>query len=364
MRILFVSHSASLTGAPISCFNLITRLPEGYTPVYATKDRGPLIKQIVALGIPCYTVTKKGLLGIHYISTFIDIIKREKIELIHLNTLTPFSKYAAIAGALMGLPIVWFIRENPIISRSRRLRFWLRMLATKIVFVDKTTMGQMYGNHVPKNVEVVHNGADLEKFRPGENKLLRQKFHIPDDSPVIGYIGLITNRKGVEYLVRAMPDVLSLHPDAHLVVIGGHKGDKPYFANIERTIHDLSIGSRVHFTGSLDDVSMAFGNLDIVVLPSLEERCSRTLIEALAAGKPAIATNVGGNPEVVAHEYNGLIVEPRNPKMIGEALNRLLADPPMMKRFGENGRLKAEREFDLKQNTKRILDIYEEVSKR
>ncbi len=364
MRILFVSHSASLTGAPISCLNLIERLPEGYSAVFATRESGPLIERIAARDIPSYVVTDKGPLGLGYIKTFTEIIRRERIDLVHLNTLTPFSKYAAIAATATGRPVVWFIRENPFISRSRRLRPWLRKLATRIVFVDLCTMNGLFDGHPPANAETVHNGVDLDAFSPAPSDYLHKRFEIPEGAPVVGYVGQITERKGVEHLVRAMPGILGPHPDARLVLVGGHTPEEGYLETVESSILELSLGSNVHLTGPLDDVRPALRGIDIVALPSLEERCSRALIEALAAAKPAVATNVGGNPEVVEHGHNGLLVEPSSPAALQEAITRLLDNPALRASMGRNGRLKAEREFDVVRNAKRIIKIYEEITRR
>lgn len=363
MRVLFVSHSASLTGAPISCFNLIKRLPEGLEAVFASKEPGPLFERLSAINVPTFTLGSKGPLGMGYVKDFIDIIRRERIDLLHLNTLTPFSKYAAIAGATMGKPIVWFVRENPLISRSRRLRPWLRKLATRIVFVDSTTMGQLFDERPPEHASVVHNGVDLEAFTHYQSTYLNTRFALPSGTALVGYIGQITERKGVEYLVRAMPEVLKHHPEAHLVMIGGHNADEGYYETVLRKIKELSLEAHIHLTGSLDDIRPALWGLDIVVLPSLEERCSRTLIEALAAARPTVATSAGGNPELVQHEHNGLLVEPKDASAISSALLRLLDDAALRADMGRKGRLKAEQEFDIAKNTARIITIYREAAR-
>ena len=103
MKILFVNHASNLTGASISCLSLITGLGKGYEPVFATREEGPIVGRLKEFGIKSYVLKNRGFLGIKYISMFLKILREEKISLIHLNTLTPFCKYAGIAGFLKNI---------------------------------------------------------------------------------------------------------------------------------------------------------------------------------------------------------------------------------------------------------------------
>jgi len=359
MKILFVNHASNLTGASISCLSLITGLGKGYEPVFATREEGPIIGRLKESGIKSYVMRNKGFLGIKYMSMFLKIIREEKIDLIHLNTLTPFCKYAGIAGFLKNIPLVWFVRENPLISRSRRLRFWLNRLSSKIIFVDRDTKEQLLGNGLRDRVEVVYNGVDTGRFRPFESDFFSKMINIDRDKLLIGYIGQITERKGLEYLIKALPLIRKKTSSFKLLMIGGHKvEDEEHFSKIKGMIKGLSLENDVYFTGVVEDVSSAINNLDIIVLPSLEERCSRSLIESLACGKPVVATRVGGTPEIIEDGLNGFLVNPKDPEEIAEAVLKLLEDGGLRLRMGKEGRLKAEKVFDLGKNLTRMREVY------
>jgi glycosyltransferase involved in cell wall biosynthesis len=358
MKILFVNHASCFGGASRSCFYLMTKLGDGFEPVFATKEEGPIIGELKKSGIRSYILREKGFLGLKYIMSFLKILKSEKVDLIHLNTLTPFCKYAGIAGFLLRIPIMWVVRENPMISRSRRLRFWLKFLSSNIIFVDSDTREKLLPDE-RSNVEVIYNGVDIETFKPFKSNVLFEKFNIDTGNKLIGYIGLITKRKGLEYLVKALPIIKERYDKFKLIMIGGYKtNDEAYFLEIKELIKELKLESDIYFTGELPDVKHSLNSLDIVVLPSLEERCSRSLLESLACAKAIVATRVGGTPEIIEDGINGILVEPMNERQIAEAVLRLLSNDELRKKMGINGRMKAEKFFDIRDNIKRMRELY------
>lgn len=362
MRILFVNHSSSLTGAPISCFNIMTGLNEDFIPIFATKEKGLLLNKLKNYGIKTYIISEKGFLGFKYISSFLKIINNEKIDLIHLNTLTPFCKYAAIAGFIKKIPIVWVVRENPLISRSQRLKWWLKKLSSKIIFVDNETKEKLLGNQCKEKVETIYNGVDLEHFKPEKSDFLSQLLNIPKDYKLIGYIGLITERKGIKFLVNAFHEVKKLFSLTKLVIVGGYKeNDISYFEQIKQLIKELNLEKEVYFTGVLHNIKDVINSLDFVILPSLEERCSRVLLESIACGKAVVATNVGGNPEIIQEGINGILVKPADSNALAKAMIKLLQDEKLRDEFSKNSRLIAEKFFDININLYKMKKIYREL---
>jgi glycosyltransferase involved in cell wall biosynthesis len=335
----------------------MTKLGEGFTSVFATAEHGPIVDRLRDLGIPSYVLGEKGFLGAAYIARFLNILGAERIDLLHLNTLTSFCKYAAIAGALRRLPLVWVVREDPLISRSRRLRPWLRLLATRIVFVDHDTKRTLLP-HGP-DAEVIPNGVDTDTFRPYPSDYLRRSLHIDPDRRLIGYVGSITPRKGVEHLINALPLVKRSFSDAKLIVIGPEAtGNGSYSADVRALVAHHRLQRDVYFTGPLSDMPAVLNSLDLVVLPSLDERCSRTLLEALACGKAVVATRVGGTPEIVRDGVDGILVPPRDPRSLAEALLRVLTDDALRHGMGMNGRDRAVASFGMAPQIGKMRSLY------
>jgi L-malate glycosyltransferase len=365
MKILFVNHTSSYTGDVISCFHIMTMLGDSFFPFFAAKEEGPMIARAEKAGIKSFIIKKRGFLGLSYLARFTKIIRSEKFDVVHLNTLTPFCKYAGIASFLRNVPVVWVVRENPLISRSRRLAFWLKLVSSKIVFVDRDTKEKLLHGQKSAKVRVIPNGVDINYFVPAQSDFLFKRFHIEPDTKLIGYIGLITKRKGLEYLIKSLYDIKKQYSKVKLVIIGWYTpNDSVYFSGIKTLIKELSLEDDIHFTGVLSDIREALNSIDVVVLPSLEERCSRTLLESMSCAKAVVATRVGGTPEIIQDGTTGILVDPENAHQIEQAILKLLEDKALCERLGRNGRMHIENHFGISKNMDAMRELYLSLGKK
>jgi len=217
MKFLFVNHVASLTGSAISCFNIMTRSNGDFEPIFVSQENGHLIERLETQNIKTYLIEQQGFLGVSSILHFLKIIKTHKIDLIHLNTLTDICKYAAIAAFIKKIPIVWVVREHPLSKRSRRMKLWLKILSSKIIFVDNDTKIKLLGEECKEKVEVISNGVDLTYFKPEKSNFLFETYNIDFKNILIGYIGSIIKRKGVKYLIEAFHKIKQLDKPVKLI---------------------------------------------------------------------------------------------------------------------------------------------------
>ncbi|MDP2835158.1 MAG: glycosyltransferase [Pseudomonadota bacterium] len=156
-------------------------------------------------------------------------------------------------------------------------------------------------------------------------------------------------------LLRALPRVIQAHPNATLLIIG----DGPLRADLERQTAELGLGRHVRFLGMRDDVPELLVALDVVVLCSLSEGLSLTLLEQSAAGSSMVATDVGGNPEIIEDGITGLLVPVGDEAALAGAINRLLDDPERAHAIGQAARLQFMREFTLARMVSRYVEVYE-----
>jgi glycosyltransferase involved in cell wall biosynthesis len=217
-------------------------------------------------------------------------------------------------------------------------------------------------------VKIVPAGVDWARFTSvPDGASFRKAFSIPDSEPVVLFSGRLAVNKGLMVLADAAPDVLRQFPDTKFVVVGQDMGVRE---GLERRLKELGIGDRFLFTGHIKDEALflsAYGACDMLVLPSEYEAFGLVLLEAMASGKPCVATNVGGMPEVLGepsppkgiHQTGcGMLVDYQDTGQLARAIGRLLSDKKLRETMGMAGRARVQKEFNWDAVTARILEIY------
>jgi len=187
-----------------------------------------------------------------------------------------------------------------------------------------------------KKMITIHSGVDIDIFLNSgvERNNIKKIFSLSPDNFVIGFIGWLLPIKGPMYLLKAMLKVWHDFPDVKLVFVG--KGDLKAELEAEALRHGVL--DKIKFAGWRDDVHEIMHVLDIFVLPSLNEGMGRVIVEAMAAGKPVIASNTGGIPDLVRHGENGLLVPPADVDALAEAILYLILNPDKALKMGMNGK--------------------------
>ena len=206
-------------------------------------------------------------------------------------------------------------------------------------------------------VHIVPSGIDTARFARPPARPFRTGFGIGPDERIVLYVGRVAQKKGLEDLVDCAPAVLARFPRTRFVVAGADMGLGGYLA---AEVGKRGLRDRFLVTGLLDEELLvsAYNSCDMLVLPSEYEAFGLVLAEAMACGRPCIATRVGGVPEVVDEGRTGMLVPPRDPAALAEAMIEILSDPEKGRRMGEAGRAKALREFTVERMADRMLEIY------
>jgi glycosyltransferase involved in cell wall biosynthesis len=183
---------------------------------------------------------------------------------------------------------------------------------------------------------VVPLGLDLERLARLDSLAphLRRQLGIPERALVVAYVGRFVAIKDLATLVRAFARVAAERPDAALLLVG----DGPLRAEIDALVAALSLQKQVHLVGWIEDLAPVYATIDICALSSLNEGTPVAVIEAMAAAKAVVATQVGGVADVVEHERTGLLVPPQNPEALADAIVRLAVAPDERLRMGAAGR--------------------------
>ena len=208
--------------------------------------------------------------------------------------------------------------------------------ADYVIFNSSYTMRKSLVIKKPKKYSIIHNSIDTEKFKPIKTNL-RKRLSL-ENKKILFSLGLLVEKKGFPYLIRALPEILKKHKNTVLLIGGSEKEEQ----NLKDLVKELNLEKEVKFLGTISaDKTAAFYNIcDIFVLPSIIDSKGETetlgvvLLEALACGKPVIATNVGGIPDVVTNDV-GVLIEQKNSKQLEKAIINLLSKPKHYKKCRE-----------------------------
>jgi len=203
-------------------------------------------------------------------------------------------------------------------------------------------------------VRVVNNSVLLASFNGLPiNADLQARLRGKTDWPIVLTVARLDKQKGHSYLLEAA----ALVPEAMFVLVG----EGPERSALEAQASILGLSNRVVFLGYRDDVSDLLASCDVFVLPSLFEGLPLSVLEAMAAGKPVVATDIGGTNEAVKHGETGLLVPSADPESLARAIRTVLFDPVLSQRLGSAGRARVHQEFSAETMVQRIAEIYDEL---
>jgi glycosyltransferase involved in cell wall biosynthesis len=358
LGVLHLVHQFGAGGAEGQLLARLRGHPEGFRPVVACLQKaGPLLESV---GVPVEEFALRG--GLAQIDTAQVILKlaafmeREGVRLVHAND---------HRSNLLAVPAARLVRAKVICSlldlrqqafRAQRLAEALALRGADAVMVNARCMRErcVRDDGVPANkVYVVHNGIDLAAF----DAAAKLDPELPAGRPAIAMIGNLHAAKGHLDLIEAVARLRAQVPDL-LVVCAGEGPMRPL---LEQQIAFHGLRETVLLPGHRGDVPALLARAQIACAPSRSEGFSSSIVEAMAAGLPVVATEVGGTPELVQEGETGLLVPPHDPQALAERLLSLLRDPGRARALGAAGRKRVEQEFALPALSKRLGELYRTV---
>lgn len=212
-------------------------------------------------------------------------------------------------------------------------------------------LGKLILSH--NKIRVVKNGINLERFSCTRSDTLRSLLNYNKDMPIVLTVARLDKQKGHEYLLEAA----SMVPEAVFVLVG----DGPERENLETNAKNMRVDDRVVFLGHRPDMQKFLAGCDVFVLPSLYEGLPLTIIEAMAAARPVIASDIPGTDEIIINGKTGILVPPANPRAMAEAIQRVLSDPTLARDLAISGKNRAYSEFSSKKMLEGVTRLYEEI---
>ena len=213
------------------------------------------------------------------------------------------------------------------------------------------------------NVHQIYNGVDQQKFAPAEDKALHllPAGFANNSTVVIGTVGRLAEVKNQTSLLNAYHLLVSKNPDFAETVKLVLVGDGPMMNAIREDVSRFQLEQNVWLAGDRKDIPDLLRLMDIFVLPSLGEGISNTILEAMATRLPIVATDVGGNPELIEHDANGLLVPVGDDAALAKAINRLLTDPDLREQVAAEGYRRVQRRFNWSNTVDHYLSTYDKL---
>jgi len=382
-HIAYVDHAVDFGGAEHSLIELISRLDRtSFTPLilhtegakWLQSDRIAGVEKIAAFSPHPFLEQKRdevsaGLLRlIGNTSTALQLslklrraLRRYGAQLVHTNSLkTHF--IGGLAARLGRLPLIWHVRDLLAENEGYHLlRRAVRLLRPHIIAISEAVAEQFAG--LPAEVTVIPNGIPLDKFCPGPpSSRLRSELGLTADDRVLLIVSRLTPWKGHMTLLEAVARLADRWPRLKMVVVGEVAfWEADYEQQLKQRAAELGLTERVLWTGFRSDVPELLRLCDIFVLPSVGEPFGRVIIEAMATGRPVVATKSGGVPEVVVDGQTGLLVPPEDAQCLGGAIQTLLADSQRGQQMGAQGLTRAHQLFSADRVAQQAQELYQRI---
>ena len=286
-------------------------------------------------------------------------LRRERVDVLHTHAFGQ-NAWGSLLGRLAGVPVVIAHEHNrefnrrvlrPVIDRELIAR-----CADAMIVVSgeaRRSMVQVEGVP-PERLVLLPNG--VKALPLGDGRVLRADLGIRSEDPVVGTVCIIRSEKALDVLVRATALLARCFPRLHVLIAG----TGPDRARVEAVTEQLGLSDRVHFTGARTDVPDVLAAIDVAVICSDYEGSPRSILEFMDAGKPIVATEVGGIPEAIEDGVHGVLVPPRDEAALAAAISGVLADLSSGSEMGARARDRCRREFSLGGTVESLERLYEE----
>lgn len=347
-------------GGQRSLYHLVCNLdPAAFRPHVVVPDEGDLAERLRARGVAVSPVDLPKIApgsaaacwcALRRVRT---LIREGAFRIVHTdgprNTL-----YGGLVSALAGIPLVWHIRSS---DRDPYDRLLCR-LCTKLILVADALRDRFDFPAARGKFVTIHNGVDLDEFRAHGSPSLPAGLERRNGEVVLACAGRVEPMKGQARLVEALGRLGEGRRTLRLLLCG-EITDEGYRRHCEEIAGRCGIADRVQFLGHRPDVAEVLSAADLVVLPSLTgEAFPRAVIEAMALGKPVVATDVGGTREAIGEAVTGYVVPPDDTAALAGRIARLLADAAARAAMGAAARGRAEERFSIEQNVRATEKLY------
>ncbi len=347
MRLCYIIDNTSFRGGERTFSQLALGLDRTRYDIHVIcSSGGRFVQVLTAAQIPVFPSDMRNKWNFSILPSIVRYLRQHRFDIVH--TQGRGDLYGRIAARVAGVPLV-ISTTAMVASRYSNAAWWRKCLYRVIdcvtdplvdhfIVVNHASVRSLVTeHHIRQNhITVILNGVEVLQYLPDvvERAAWRTRWQIGKGELIVGAVGSLTWQKGFEYLLRAWVLVRANFPHARLFIFG--EGELAH--KLKSLVVTLRIADSCTFNGFEPDMKEAFAGLDLFVLPSLAEGLPMVLLEAMACGKPVVATNIAGNSDVITPDTDGLLVKPGDTGDLATALIRLLQSPELAFRLGISAR--------------------------
>ncbi|MEK7725839.1 MAG: glycosyltransferase family 4 protein [Nitrospirota bacterium] len=361
-----LAGSASYGGGERYLELLCDRLDRSrFQPILICPEPGSFVGRMQVRGVDVRVVHLEPLLNLFALMRLVHVLSQENVTILQTHGARA-NFYGRVAGWLAGVPVVISTVHNSIADYGvSRLKRWIysaalrvtRPWATRIICVSDAVRRDVIQDDPAAAglAETIHNGVDRLSFqKPVDRTKVRREFGLTD-GPLLVMVARLTQPKGHCDLIEALALLRDQWPQLQCVCVGDGELKQP----LEALAAARGLSAMCRFVGSRDDVMEFYAAADIVVLPSHSDGFPYVVLEALAMGKPVIATDVNGVPEVIEHMKTGLLVQARDVTALADAIQSLLAHPERATQLGSAGRAVVQERFTVDRTVEKTVAVFD-----
>ncbi len=362
IRILHLRKSEGFYGAEKIIISLSEGSRDSYVAVVGCLYdlRHPVLDLIVEAqqkGIVTETIICKSRFDLKALVRIISLIRKRKINIIHSHGFKA-DIYGWLAARWTRTPII--ATKHGWTSANSLVRLWegLDMLFLKffdqIVAVSEDVKHKLIKRVPEQRVKVIPNGVDVKSSKSQKIISLRTELGLEKTNQVVGIVGRLSVEKGHKFFLEAAKQIVEEIPSVQFLIVG----EGPLRSKLEEYTRLLNLNKNVFFTGYREDIEKIYHLMDVLVSSSLREGLPLTLLEAMAIGRPVVATSVGEVSNLIQHKRNGFLVFPENPDSIARYVIELLKNRELRIKIGKEARKTIQEKYSSKKMVEAYTTLY------
>lgn len=360
-NILYLTYSLNVGGLEKMVLDLAVRVNKGpySVAVCAFEQEGALTAEFERNNVPALNLSKKPGLDLALVKNLLAIVKERGIDIVHTHDATPWL-YGGILKMIHPQIKLVHTEHSNVPGNSSKLKILEYLLAkiSNVVIADSQAVADFLVKKAKissKSIKIIYNGIDVDRFAASKISIDPGAQPKDREPAKIGITARLAAVKDHTTLLQAFRRVLNETKEVELWIIG----DGELAGELKKVSKDLNINEQVKFLGNRDDVPEILKTINIFTLSSKSEGLSLAILEAMAAALPVVATEVGGNPEIVISGTTGLLVPPANPEKLAQSILHLLNDKNLALSMGQQGRARVLDKFNINTMVQEYQQIYE-----